>query len=208
MSWAPGQSVVRRQVVDGRPWLGWMVTVVVDSPDLLATYSPPGSPFDFPAGTWATPSGRHPWEGTYEAWNGCGTLMLQRPDDAYAVWVFWDGPNRDFRCWYLNLEAPLRRTSIGFDTQDHELDLVIKPNGTWEFKDVEMLWQRHHEGRFSRAEVESILGYGDSVAEMVESGDWWWDQAWKDFIPEPSWQLDPLPAGWHAVSTEIGTDSP
>ncbi len=65
-----------------------------------------------------------------------GVLMLQRPGEAHAVWHFWDGPDRDFTCWHLNLQAPFRRTPIGYDTQDLELDLVVSPDGSFVLKDV------------------------------------------------------------------------
>ena len=54
---------------------------------------------------------------------GHGTLMLRRPGDRYSIWVFWDGDEREFECWYVNFEEPYRRSKIGIDTLDHELDL-------------------------------------------------------------------------------------
>jgi hypothetical protein len=60
MTWRPGQPVVRREILGDRPWLGWMVNVVEDSPDRFVTYSPSGSCFHFPAGDWPTADGLHP----------------------------------------------------------------------------------------------------------------------------------------------------
>ena len=51
--------------------------------------------------------------------------MLQRPGDAYAIWHFWHGPEREFRGWYVNLQEPFRRTAQGYDTQDLELDIWV-----------------------------------------------------------------------------------
>jgi hypothetical protein len=58
------------------------------------------------------------------AWHGHGVLMQQRPDEAHAIWIFWDGPEREFRGWYVNLQEPLRRTAVGYDTQDLELGRI------------------------------------------------------------------------------------
>ena len=93
--WRRGQVIVRREVWDGRPWSGIPVIVLDDTPDLLAVYLPEQAPLAFPAGEW--PGGRHPWHGT-SAWRGHGVVMLHRPADAYAVWVFWRGPGWD-RSW-------------------------------------------------------------------------------------------------------------
>jgi hypothetical protein len=49
--WAPGQVVVRREVLnDGRAWAEIAVIAVEDTPSLLATYIPQGAPFRFPPG--------------------------------------------------------------------------------------------------------------------------------------------------------------
>lgn len=204
MTWRPGEAVVRREIVAGEPWLGWMVNVVDDTPGLLATYSPPGSPFHFPPGDWPTPDSRHPWHG-YGGWRGQGTLMLQRPNDCYAVWLFWDGPERDFKGWYVNLESPFARTEIGFDTQDLELDIVIAPDRTWTLKDVDLLWQRHDEGRFTLHEVRRILDLGDSLGRMLDGGDWWWDGSWTTWEPDPDWAVPDIPEGWDRVESTAGS---
>jgi hypothetical protein len=202
MSWNPGDAVVRREIVVGKPWLGWMVNVVEDNPDLLVTYSPEGSAFSFPAGAWPTPDGRHPWH-EYSGWFGHGALMMQRPGDGYAVWHFWDGPERTFRGWYVNLEV-FARTEIGFDAQDLELDIMINPDGTWEFKDIDLLLQRHDEGRFAPTEVRHILELGKGVGAMIETGKWWWrDRPWLEWRPDPEWDVPPLPEGWDEVPSAL-----
>ena len=77
-------------------------------------------------------------------------LALHRPGDAYAVFVFWEGPERRLACWYVNFQDPFRRTAIGFDTLDHELDLVVEPDGSRWLKDEDSLDLRVADGRFSR----------------------------------------------------------
>jgi len=193
---------VRRQIVLGRPWLGWVVNVVEDTEEALATYSPEGSPFYFPDGDWPTPDGLHPWHG-FEAWHGNGALMVQRPQDPYAVWHFWDGPNREFLGWYINFEAPYERTEIGFDTQDLELDIWVDPQGRWEFKDIDLLWRRLDEGRFTLIEVRRILELGEHVGSMLDSGEWWWDRAWAEFEPDPSWVIPGMPRGWTGIPSPL-----
>ncbi len=98
-TWQSGEVVVRREVLnDGRVWLELPVIVVQDDPGLLATYIAEGAPLRFPPGDWPTADGRHPWH-KHASWESHGVLMLQRPGEAYAVWVFWSGPNRDFAGW-------------------------------------------------------------------------------------------------------------
>jgi hypothetical protein len=198
MGWRHGDAVVRREVWHDRAWLGTTVFVVEHSDDLLVTYLAEGSPFGFPDGDWPTRSGRHPWHGR-SSWTGHGTLMLQRPGDAHAVWHFWMGTDRTFAGWYLNLQEPFRITSIGYDTLDLELDLWVPPDGDWQFKDWDVLDQRVEESRWTREEVRDIRAHGEDLGRRLDSGERWWDTRWAAWTPEGSWTPRALPRGWDEV---------
>ena len=185
--WPRGELITRREVLnDGRAWLETRVRVVTDAPGLLATYLARGAPFVFPPGPWPSAGGVHPWHGK-ERWEGNGVLMLQRPGEAYAVWVFWHGPEREFRGWYLNLQDPFRRTADGYDTQDHELDVVVPVDGPWRWKDDELLDRRVREGRFTHEQVERFRAEGRRIAAMLDAGERWWDDAWRHWTPDAGW---------------------
>ncbi len=200
MPWKPGESVVRREVLHGRPWLGTTVFVVADQPDLLVTYLPEEAPFGFPDGAWPKATGRQPWHGKAR-WEGHGVLMLQRPEDHYAVWHFWEEPERTFSGWYLNLQRPFRRTTIGYDTQDLELDVWIpaEDDAAWFFKDDDLLETRVREGRFKAVEVEAIRRLGAEIGAMLETGAQWWDDDWSSWSPPAGWEAEPLRDGWDVV---------
>ena len=185
--------IVRREVWHGRPWVGSTVRVVQDDPHLLVTYTPEGTPFAFPDGDW--PGGRHPWHGR-GAWTGPGTLALHRPADRYAVFVFWEGRARRFACWYVNFQDPFRRTPIGFDTLDHELDLVVEPDGSRWLKDADALDGRVTDGRFTTAEADEIRAEADRVERELAAGRRWWDDGWSRWEPPGEWAAAPLPDGW------------
>jgi hypothetical protein len=198
VAWERGQQIVRREVWRGRPWMCTVVFVVDDGPDMLVTYLPEGAPFSFPRSADGRP---HPWLGK-ERWRGHGVLMLQRPAESYAVWHFWDGPERRFAGWYLNLQRPLRRTPIGYDTQDLELDVWIPATGHWSFKDEDKLEERRADGRFTEAEVVEIRSIGSEIAELLDRGERWWDETWTRFEPDPSWREPTFPAGWDGVGPD------
>lgn len=51
------------------------------------------------------------------------------PGAHHSIRVFWeheDGQRRH-TTYYANMEEPYRRTGIGFDTNDHMLDIVVVP---------------------------------------------------------------------------------
>lgn len=185
--WSPGKTVIRQEVLnDGRAWLRVPTVVVHDGPDLLATYIAEGTHLEFPEGDWPSPGGVHPWHGR-QRWQGHGLLMLQRPGDSYAIWLFWHGPEREFRGWYVNLQEPFRRTTEGYDTQDLELDIWVPLDGPWEWKDDELLEQRVREGRFTPAQAADIRTEGARIAADLDAGRRWWSDDWASWTPNPAW---------------------
>jgi Protein of unknown function (DUF402) len=182
--WQAGDVVLRREVRnEGWAWLVVPVVVVRDEPELLATYIPSGAPFTFPPGPE-----HHPWAARGR-WEGHGVLMLQRPGEPYAVWVFWHGPEREFAGWYLNLQEPFRRTARGYDTQDLELDLIVHPDGRVEIKDDELLDVRVREGRFTQDQAREIRAVGERLQLELAAGRRWWDPWWALWEPDPAWDL-------------------
>jgi uncharacterized protein DUF402 len=194
--WQPGEQIVRRELCLGRPWLGQAAIVVRDAEDLLALFVAEGSELAYPGGDW--PGGLHPWHGK-ERWHGHGVLQLQRPGEAHAVWLFWTGPERHLDFWYVNLQAPFRRTPLGIDTQDHELDIVIQLDGSWQFKDEEWLDEWVRLGRWTEAEVAAIRAEGERIAAELDAGERWWSDAWATWEPDPAWRGGDLPNGWERV---------
>jgi hypothetical protein len=185
--WTEGQVVIRREVLnDGRAWLEVPVIVVRDTDELLATFIAEGAPFRFPPGPWPAPHDRHPWHGK-ERWHGHGVLMLQRPGEAHAIWLFWRGIRRAFAGWYVNIQEPFRRTATGFDTQDLELDIWIPLDRPWEWKDEELLERRVEEGRFTAEQLVEIRAEGARIAHELDAGRRWWDESWAGWRPDPAW---------------------
>ena len=192
MAWRRGDTIVHREIWRDRPWFASPCIVVDDTPDLLVTYIAEEAPFAFPANGHARP---HPWAGR-RRWEGHGVLVLRRRDEAYSVWHFWDGPERSFAGWYLNLEEPFRRTSVGYDTQDLELDVWIPVGEPWRFKDEEQLAARVREGRYTEEQAAATRALGDELGAMLDRGERWWDERWASFVPDPAWRAPVFPSGW------------
>lgn len=185
--------IVRREVLnDGRAWLEAAVLVVEDTPSLLATYIPEGAPFRFQPGDWPSSDGLHPWQGK-ERWHGHGVLMLQRPGESYAIWVFWSGPERRFNGWYVNLQEPFRRTKLGYDTQDLELDIWLPREGGWKLKDDEVMEQRVEEGRLTADQVTAIRAEARRIIAELEADGRWWSNDWASWEPDPAWPTPEFP---------------
>ena len=181
--WSEGDVILRREVLnDGRCWFHLPVHVIRDEPALLATYIAEGTAFTFPAGDWPIAGGRHPWADRRQ-WTGHGCLMLQRPGESHAVWLFWHGVERAFHGWYVNVQEPFRRTTVGYDTQDLELDIWIPREGGWVLKDDELLDLRVREGRFTQDQARAARREAARITAGLDAGRRWWDDAWAEWRP-------------------------
>jgi len=204
--WSHGDLVVRREELGLQPdvvaertptvgvWLETPVFIVEDTPEHLVSYIARGARFRFPEGPWPTPNGQHPWLERGGSWSGEGCLMLQRPDDHYAVWHLWDGADRDFVCWYLNLQTAFVRSPNGYSTHDLELDVLVFADGSHIVKDDELLDDRVAEGRYSAELVDWIRSYGDQLTDRLRSEGPWWDRSWAQWTPPEHWVNPELPA--------------
>jgi hypothetical protein len=184
-SWEPGEVIVWREAWRGREYIRIPVRVVQDDARAFAFYLCEGTRYLFPPGGW--PFGEaHPWaaNGRFE---GHGILVCQPPGAAHTIWHFWDGDERVFAGWYVNLQEPLRREERSFVTQDQELDIWITPDESWQWKDVEELEEWVSRGRFTRKEVREIWAEGERVL-----AEWPFPTGWEDWIPDPTWPVPEL----------------
>lgn len=199
MGWAEGDVIVSRQVWRGRVVAGFPAIVVKASDDWVVSYIPTGAEFGFVDGAYPGPTGQHPWHGR-AGWEGHAMLSIVPTSGCVGVQHFWVGPDRQFACWYLNVQEPARATPIGFDGQDLELDIVVWPDGSWVVKDNDLLDQRVAEGRWTDEEASVIREIGARVvSEVLEPRDWWWDTRWAHWVPESRDELLRLPDGWADV---------
>jgi hypothetical protein len=189
MRWDPGEVVVWREAWRGRTFLEWPVRVVEDTSERVVVYLAEGTRFLFPPGGWPF-DGEHPWADR-GSWKGHGLLVLHRWGEAHAIWHFWDGDERRFAGWYVNLQAPFERDARSFRTQDHELDVWITPDGSWQWKDVEKLHDWVRCGRFTEEEADGIRAEGERVLEA-----WPFPTGWESWAPDPQWDVPALPDGW------------
>ncbi|RKT52986.1 DUF402 domain-containing protein [Saccharothrix australiensis] len=189
---APGDVALRREVLHGKPWSVTPTRVVLDEPGLLVVFTVPGTVFGFPPHHYP-----HGWQAAGNTrWRGHGKLQLHRPGDAYSVDLYWQGPERRFAGWYLNLQDPFRRTPLGFDTLDHALDYWAPVEGGWVERDRDEFEAQLAEGKYTAEQGEAIRRTGKEVGAMLDAGDTWWDRRWADFTPDPDWPVPTLPAGW------------
>ena len=196
--WEAGDQVVLREIWRGKVWSGRPVTVVLDSPELLALYAPAGHMWRKPV-TLAERTLRIP----KEAWKLADepgrieVLRLATPGASHSVLVLWLPGFSRFLRWYVNLEEPLRRTQIGFDFMDMALDIVISEDGTeWKWKDEDEFQEAQDLGLITADKARRLREEGRRVLELMRSGGPPFNGGWQRWRPDPSWPIATLPAGW------------
>lgn len=176
--WVPGHAVVRREVQRGRPVHGSALHVVFHDSDLLVTYLAPGSEVASDTARLPTPTQ--------------GRLTLVRPDDAYAVDVVWEGPERRFAGWRVDLQEPVRRHEDGFDTLGHPVSFRVQPDGSFE--------QQVDEAR-PVEEAAAVEATAAAVRSMLDWRNTWWDESWAAWQPPAQWGALRLPPDWAGAPT-------
>ncbi|MGE0598507.1 MAG: DUF402 domain-containing protein [Dehalococcoidia bacterium] len=190
--WEPGAEVVLRYItrIDGQVGMSWPFRVVRDEPDLLALYLPAGSTFM----RWHNPpgGGRTLVEGEWRR----DVLRLMYPGKNYSIWLFWEGPAREFTMYYVNFEEPFRRTPLGVDTNDHTLDIVIKPDFSWEWKDFDDFEGTLTAGTYSTEFAEFVRSSAKSVLTDLESRASPFSDSWHTWAPPSDWTHPVLHPRW------------
>ncbi|MGW3660159.1 DUF402 domain-containing protein [Streptomyces sp. NPDC005151] len=129
-----------------------------------------------------------------DRWPMGSALFYQPTDAAYSVlWLF--GRRGKFRGWYVNLE---RRVHHGddIDIADHELDINVAPDRSWQWKDEESFAEKTgHPVYWSADEAAAIRAEGTRVARLAEAGTFPFDGSWCDFRPPKTWTTPPRPPG-------------
>jgi hypothetical protein len=184
------------------PVIGRPQTVVSDSDGVLVSYWPIGTKWfgpDFADRETAMDevvAGSVRWK--IKTWQLHNVLEIVRPDDPYSVLGFWNEDGK-FVGWYINLQDPMRRTSIGFDSRDHYLDLIVGEDlASWIWKDEHELEWGVQMGFFTPDEAIQFRQNGEAVVDLVKNGRAWWGE-WRDFVPDPSWAIPELPHGWDVM---------
>jgi hypothetical protein len=128
-------------------------------------------------------------------------LMWHPAGEAYSIWFFF-APDGTFSNWYGNLEMPAvawRDVDLGgIDTVDWDLDVWIRPDRSWHWKDEQEFAERLGYGAaYWVADEAAVWAAGHRVVELVEAGVFPFDGTWCDFKPEPDWTVPAaLPTGW------------
>ncbi|MCZ6539955.1 MAG: DUF402 domain-containing protein [Chloroflexi bacterium] len=204
-SFQPGDHIAIRNVFRGRVQTVFPSIVVTDTPELIATWTPVGTTVvNGVSGGAAHLSvevmAAKSWEMVSRKWRISGTLRLKSPRAMWSLWLFWEKDMVDLRAWYINIDAPYRRTPLGFDTWDMFLDVVVTPDRkSWRYKDEDEFAEAIAAGLFTDEEAGAVRVAAAQALEIVKADRPPFDSTWASWRPDPLWEMPELPEGWDEV---------
>lgn len=195
----PGHAAALRDVWQGLIWTARPVTVVTETSDQTILLIPAGV-------RWMAPyrNGvrlkipQRPFELLELRSEGMHVLSFSWPKTFAAVLLLF-GVDWVPKRWYVNLEDPLRRTPIGFDTLDRELDAVVEFDGSWRWKDEDELAEAIRLGITPAYTEERLRADGERAVRRILECEPPFDRDWRRWRPDPSWSIPVLPHGWDRV---------
>jgi hypothetical protein len=195
--------------------LGWPHVVVDDSDELIVLYRPEG--------TLSLSWNVHERRLREETQIPRGySLRLLYPGKAYAVTLFFDGGNGvspfidsyfgegsgHFRGWKVDVVTPVRRTEHGYDSVDQLLDIMVRPDRTYYWKDEGQLASMVTKGLYTIAQADEIRLAGEEVIPLIEASKSPFDDSWTDWSPTADLVLGEVRDGWQYQPDDEQTHEP
>lgn len=205
--WKPGDVIAWRGIYRERIWHVQPTILVKDCPQEIVLTLLPGTECiaeeTYPRGK---KSGRrrwyfvdHVWKLARYTWQTNRLLLIFEPENYYSIILFWNHASSGFLCYYVNFQLPFQRSSFAVDTLDLDLDLIIHPDFSYEWKDVEDYQNAISHGLILPEWSREIETATETVLQRLEKRYYPFDGSWLDWMPNPDWQPPKLPENWDKI---------
>ena len=205
--WKPGDVIAWRGIFNQRVWHVQPTIVVKDSPEEIVLTLLPGTECiaeeDYSMGK---KNGKRWWDFEDKPWNlekyiwrANRLLILLEPEKYYSTTYFWRDDSNDFLCYYINFQLPFQRSHCGIDTLDLDLDLIINPDFSFEWKDEDD-YQKAIDNRVIIPKwTQEIEMAKKEVFDKLEKRQYPYDGSWLNWMPDPGWSPPKLPLNWDKI---------
>jgi len=139
------------------------------------------------------------WELERYNWRTNRLLILLQPNNFYSTMYFWDDATNEFLCYYMNFQLPFRRSISGIDTLDLDLDLIINPDFSFEWKDEKDYQMAIEHEIISPEWIQGIDNAKSDIFDRFEKRQYPYDGSWLAWMPNPNWMPPKLPINWDRV---------
>ena len=194
-----GAAVALREVWDGSVWTARPAVVVEDTPEQILLFIPVGTRWFAPFRDGRRLKIQQPDFELAEVRNDVLHVLSFAWPDTHAAVLLRLRPDWSPIHWYVNLEDPLRRSEVGFDTLDHKLDVILELDGAWRWKDEDEFAEAIRLGLLDASEEPVLRAAGEEAVRRITGREPPFDREWTSWRPDPSWPIPELPEGWERV---------
>lgn len=205
--WKPGDIVIWKENFRNRIWHAHTAIVAKDSPEEVALVFLPGSEGMGPAG-WVDgkTTGFRPWEFIDEpwklklySWHTFRALFILEPQKYYTTVYYWTASSNQFLRYYINFQTPFTRSPSGIDTRDLELDLIVNPGLSYEWKDQNEFQKGIQSGVILPEWIHEIESAKGEIFDKLMKRQYPFDGSWLSWTPDPAWIPPKLPGNWEVM---------
>lgn len=205
--WKPGEVITWRGIFRGCVWHALPTIVVQDTPQQVILALTPGAvgmvEEDYAKNR---KNGKRRWDFKEDDWNlekftwqTNRLLFIMEPEKYYSIVYFWNHESNEFLCYYINFQLPYKKNISSIDTLDLDLDIVIHPDFSFEWKDLDE-YQTAIEADIVLPEwIEEIEKSKVDVFTRLEKREYPFDNSWLNWRPDPNWLTPKLPKDWAVV---------
>jgi protein associated with RNAse G/E len=203
--WQPGDVVAWRGIRNNLVWHVQPTLVVKDTPQELALTLLPGTECmaeeTYPLGK---NNGKRWWDFKENDWKLARyiwrrLLLLFEPEKCYSTILFWTDASDEFVCYYINFQLPFQRRNHSVDTLDLELDLIVKPDFSLEWKDEDDYQKAIEHGLITPEWMRGMEEAKDEILGRLKKREYPFDGTWLDWKPEAAWTPPRLPPNWDRI---------
>ncbi len=206
-AWKYGDIVVVRGIFNGSICHAQSAIIVKDTPEEIALSLLPGSEcIDLEGYLNGKQNSKRRWDfkdKPFELekyiWHTNRLLILIEPENYYSTIYFWHNDTNQFLCYYINFQTPFKRSHVGFDTLDLELDIIINPDNDWKIKDVDDYKKGIANGTILYEWIHEIETAKTKVLAKLAHKQYPFDSSWVNWRPDPNWSASKLPENWDKV---------
>jgi protein associated with RNAse G/E len=205
--WQPGEVIAWRGIDRGRIWHLQPTILIKDGLDEIVLTLLPGTEClaeeNYPQGK---KNGKRRWDFINRdwqlvkyTWKTNRLLLLFEPEKYYSTFLFWNDSSDEFLCYYINFQLPFERNDCAVDTLDLDLDIIIHPDFTYEWKDADDYEKAISHGVILPEWVQEIDVATSEIMIRLEQRQYPFDGSWLNWKPDISWSPPKLPANWDKI---------
>ncbi|MHB8776982.1 MAG: DUF402 domain-containing protein [Anaerolineales bacterium] len=205
--WKAGDVIALRGIYRDRVWHAMPTVVVKDSPQEIVLALTPGTDCMIEENyAKGKKNGKRRWDFKDEdwrleifTWHTNRLLFILEPEKYFSTIYFWNEESNEFLRYYINFQLPFTRNHCSIDTLDLDIDIIVNPDFSFEWKDLDDYQKGIETGVILPKWVDEIETAKKEILERLKKREYPFNNFWLNWQPDPKWALPNLPTNWEDI---------